>query len=97
MGEKYLASGIHVAMRFWEAVPASPASETERERDYEIVGYVIAGRAELHVEGQTVLLEPGSSYAVPRGSRHFYRVLEPLTAVEATSPPCHVHGRDKPV
>ena len=97
MGEKYLASGVHVAMRLWESVPPSGASETERERDYEIVGYVVAGRAELHVEGQMVLLEQGSSYVVPRGARHFYRVLEPLSAVEATSPAYHVHGRDKPV
>ena len=97
MGEKYLASGVHVAMRLWESVQAGTESSTERERDYEIVGYVIAGRAELHVEGQMVLLEPGNSYIVPRGARHFYRVLDPLTAVEATSPPYQVHGRDKPV
>ncbi len=97
MGEKYLASGVHVAMRLWESVQASPSSETERERDYEMIGFVIAGRAELHVEGQMVLLEQGSSYMVPRGARHFYRVLEPLTAVEVTSPAYHVHGRDKPV
>ena len=62
-----------------------------------MVGYVIAGRAELHVEGQMVLLEAGSSYVVPPGARHFFHVLDPLTAVEATSPPYHVHGRDKPV
>ena len=97
MGEKYLASGVHLAMRLWESVQASTESETERERDYEIVGYVIAGRAELHVEGQMVLLEAGSSYVVPPGARHFFHVLDPLTAVEATSPPYHVHGRDKPV
>ena len=97
MGEKYLASGVHLAMRLWESMQASTESETERERDYEVVGYVIGGRAELHVEGQMVLLEPGNSYIVPRGARHFYRVLAPLTAVEATSPPYQVHGRDKPV
>lgn len=96
-GDKYLASGVHIAMRMWEAEPPSDeraARQTETERDYEVVGYVIEGRAELHVEGQMVVLEAGSSYVVPRGARHFYRVLEPLTAVEATSPPFHVHGRD---
>ena len=94
MGEKYLASGVNLAMRFWDSVQASTESETERERDYEIVGYVIAGRAELHVEGQMVLLEAQNSYVIPRGARHFFHILDPLTAVEATSPPCHVHGRD---
>jgi hypothetical protein len=31
---------------------------------------------------------------VPAGARHSYRILEPLTAVEATAPPAQVHGRD---
>ncbi len=64
------------------------------ERDYETVGYVISGRAELDLEGQTVRLEPGDSWLVPAGARHSYRILEPLTAVEATSPPAQVRGRD---
>ena len=94
MGQKYLASGVHVAMRLWEhAEPAE--AKPEVARDYETVGYVISGRAELHVEGQTVLLEPGNSWVVPRGASHTYRILEPFTAVEATSPPAHAHGRDE--
>jgi mannose-6-phosphate isomerase-like protein (cupin superfamily) len=68
----------------------------ETEREYEVVGYVVSGRAMLHIEGQTVRLEPGTSYVVPRGARHFYHVLETFTAIEATSPPAHVHGRDAP-
>jgi quercetin dioxygenase-like cupin family protein len=80
-------------MRLWEAIePGEPKPEAERE--YETVGYVIAGRAELRIEGQTVLLEPGNSWVVPRGARHTYRVLETFTAVEATHPPAHVHDRD---
>lgn len=97
-GEKYLASGVRVAMRLWEAEQVTSeedAAHGETERDYEVVGYVISGRAQLHIEGQMVRLEPGSSYVVPRGARHYYHVLEPLTAVEATSPPSMVHGRDE--
>jgi quercetin dioxygenase-like cupin family protein len=95
-GERYLASGTRVAMRLWDAEPPTGAEKLvpDTERDYELVGYVVAGRAELHVEGQLVLLEPGSSWVVPRGARHHYVVLEPFTAIEATSPPFHVHGRD---
>jgi quercetin dioxygenase-like cupin family protein len=93
-GQKYLASGIHVSMRLYE--DEQPGHEKpETTRDYETVGYVINGRAELHIEGQMVLLEPGDSWVVPRGSRHTYKILEPFTAVEATSPPAQVHGRDK--
>jgi quercetin dioxygenase-like cupin family protein len=94
MGQKYLASGVHVAMRLWENEPAGEAKPV-RQRDYETVGYVLSGRAELHVEGQKVLLEPGDSWVVPRGARHTYRVLEPFTAVEATAPPAHAHARDR--
>ena len=94
MGQKYLASGIHVAMRLWEAEPpAEPEPPTTRA--YETVGYVIAGRAELQIEGQTVRLEPGDSWVVPKGASHTYHILEPFTAVEATAPPAHVHGRDE--
>lgn len=94
LGQKYLASGKTVSMRLWEdEQPNEPKEPTERE--YETVGYVIKGRAELHIEGQTVLLEPGDSWVVPKGSSHTYKILEPFTAVEATSPPAQVHGRDE--
>jgi quercetin dioxygenase-like cupin family protein len=94
MGQKYLASGVHVAMRLWEN--QSPNDDKEmRTRDYETVGYVISGKAELHLEGQMVVLEKGDSWVVPKGARHTYKILEPFTAVEATSPPAHAHGRDE--
>jgi quercetin dioxygenase-like cupin family protein len=94
MGQTYLASGVHVGMRLWEEVSPTD-SKPLRRRDYETVGYVLAGRAELVSEGQTVLLAPGDSWVVPRGAEHTYRILEPFTAVEATSPPAHAHGRDE--
>jgi quercetin dioxygenase-like cupin family protein len=94
LGQKYLASGVHVAMRLFEDVqPGEP--RPEHSRDYETVGYVLKGRAELHTEGQVVLLTPGDSWVVPRGARHTYKILEPFTAVEATSPPAHAHARDE--
>jgi quercetin dioxygenase-like cupin family protein len=94
MGQVYLASGKRVAMRLWRDEPPQPDKPTVR-RDYETVGYVIAGRAELTVEGQTLRLEPGDSWLVPAGAEHAYRILEPFTAVEATTPPAQVHGRDE--
>jgi len=95
MGQVYLATGVNIAMRLWENEQPGEA-KPEVRRDYETVGYVIGGRAELHIEGQMVLLEPGNSWVVPKGSSHTYRILEAFTAVEATSPPAQVHGRDDP-
>ena len=93
MGQVYLASGKRVSMRMWrEEQPETAKPATARE--YETVGYVIAGRAELELEGQKVTLEAGDSWAVPAGAKHTYRILETFTAVEATSPPAEVHGRD---
>lgn len=95
MGQKYLASGKNIAMRLWQETPvADPKPPTAR--DYETVGYVIAGRAELHLEeGQMVRLDPGDSWVVPEGASHTYKILESFTAVEATHPPAQVHGRDE--
>ncbi|MGH7232360.1 MAG: cupin domain-containing protein [Nitrospiraceae bacterium] len=93
MGQKYLVSGKSVSMRLWEEPAGGPKPPTQRE--YETVGYVIKGRAELQLEGQTILLEPGDSWAIPKGAGHSYTILEPFTAVEATSPPAQVHGRDE--
>ena len=93
MGQKYLASGVTTAMRMWDdEQPGEP--KAAEARDYETVGYVVKGRAELEIEGQKVTLEPGDSWVVNKGQRHTYRILEPFTAVEATTPPARSHGRD---
>lgn len=93
-GQRYLASGTRVSMRLWEDEQPGIEKPISR-RDYETVGYVVAGRAELEIEGQRVRLEPGDSWIVPQGTAHRYRILESFTAVEATCPPAHVHGRDE--
>ncbi|MBH8574681.1 cupin domain-containing protein [Nostocaceae cyanobacterium CENA369] len=94
LGQKYLASGKSLSMRLWEGEQPGEAKEPTA-REYETVGYVISGRAELHIEDQKILLEPGNSWVVPKGASHTYKILEPFTAVEATSPPAQVHGRDE--
>jgi mannose-6-phosphate isomerase-like protein (cupin superfamily) len=94
MGQVYLASGKRVAMRLWRDEQPG-ADKRPARREYETVGYVVAGRAELTVEGQTLRLEPGDAWLVPAGAEHAYRVLEPFTAVEATAPPAQAHGRDE--
>lgn len=95
MGQRYLASGVKVALRLWneEAPQGMPSQYTSR--DYEVVGYVIKGRAKLEVEDQTVILDAGDSWVVPAHARHRYEILDAFSAVEATAPPAHVHGRDE--
>jgi quercetin dioxygenase-like cupin family protein len=93
-GQRYLAAGVSLSMRLWEREP--PGESTDVTRDYETIGYVIAGRAELHLSGQLAVLEPGNCWVVPRGAPHRYRVLEEFTAVEATHPPAELKNRDAP-
>ena len=93
MGQKYLATGKSISMRLWEnEQPGEPKAPTTRE--YETVGYVLKGKAELHLEGQVVTLSQGNSWVVPKGASHTYKILENFSAVEATHPPAEVHGRD---
>jgi quercetin dioxygenase-like cupin family protein len=93
MGQVYLASGKRVSMRLWR--DEEPQAKGAVRRDYETVGYVIAGRAELTIQGQTIRLEPDDSWLIPAGAEHSYRIIEVFTAVEATAPPAQVHGRDE--
>jgi mannose-6-phosphate isomerase-like protein (cupin superfamily) len=85
-GEITLAAGERVAMRMWRNEEPN-ADKPSTRSEHETVGYVVSGRAELVVAGETVTLSPGDSYLVPAGAEHTYRILETFTAVEATSPP----------
>ena len=85
-GEIGLARGERIGLRMWRN--EEPNSDKPMTRsEHETVGYVVTGRAELIVGGETVTLAPGDSYLVPAGAEHTYRILETFTAVEATSPP----------
>jgi len=82
-------------MRFWES--DSPGQDKlARSRDCETAGYVVSGSAELHLEGQVAVLEPGDSWIVPAGASHSHKILEPFTAIVATSLPAEIHERDEP-
>lgn len=91
-GLVHLASAKRLAMRMWrEEQPG--VDKPAHSHEYEVVGYCIAGRARLEIEDQTITLEPGDSWMVPADAVHRYEILETFTAVEATAPPYHVHGR----
>lgn len=86
IGSKLLLSGQEIAMWFWQAMPTDEI-ETCVSQDYEVMGYVISGQAELHVDGKVIPLEPGDSWVVPTGALHSYQILKPLTAVKTSHPP----------
>ncbi len=94
MGQTYLATGKNVALRRWE----EPASEygAARCREYEIVGYVLSGVLQLDLDGEVVDLRCGDSWMIPVGASHRYRIVEPIIAIEATSPPARFNDRDDP-
>lgn len=96
MGQAYLVAGKTLSMRLWDAAESLPDEKTFRERDYETLGYVLEGRAELETDDQKIDLGPGDSWIVPAHVRHRYRVRDGFRAVEATSPPAEFHDRDKP-
>jgi quercetin dioxygenase-like cupin family protein len=51
------------------------------------VGYVISGKIELTIGGQTRVLEPGDSYAIPGGIEHSAVALEDSVLIDTFSPP----------
>ncbi len=93
MGQKYLVAGDDVALRLWQAQAPGEAGDMHA-RDYETVGYVVSGRVELNVDGNAVELAAGDSWHVPKGAPRSYRVIETLTAVEATHPAARDAGDD---
>ncbi len=95
MGQKYLVAGKSISMRLWDSEQPEDL-KPEETREYETIGYVIEGKAELHLEGQVVKLEAGDSWLVPKGASHTYKIIESFTAIEATSPPARIHERDEP-
>ena len=94
MGQKYLAKGTNVALRMWDE-DASDDPKAPASREYETVGYVISGHAELHANDSVIELQQGDSWVVPAGVAHTYKILAPFVAVEATSPPAREEGRDE--
>jgi mannose-6-phosphate isomerase-like protein (cupin superfamily) len=87
LGAINLASGQRLSMRLWR--DEEPHPKTAVRRDYETVGFVISGKAELIIAGEATLLAAGDSWVVPAGAEHTYRIVEKFTAIEATAPPTH--------
>ena len=89
-GDLLLVGGAHMSLRLWKN--EAPQEKGMSRSSYETLGYVISGRAELTIAGDTVSLEPGDSYLVPANAEHGYKIIEPFTALEAVSPAMKSQG-----
>jgi len=54
---------------------------------HEQVGYILAGRLRLTIEGESRLVEPSDSYAVPPNVSHHAQVLERAIVIDTFCPP----------
>jgi quercetin dioxygenase-like cupin family protein len=83
---KTLDKGENVALRLWSGeVPGT--KKDPHSSPYEVVGYVLQGRAEVMVGSEVHTVGVGDTYLIPRDTVHSYSFLETFSAVEAISPP----------
>ncbi|MGD1856838.1 MAG: cupin domain-containing protein [Leptolyngbyaceae cyanobacterium] len=86
-GLELFLTGQEISFWHWQAVPDHTNVDSYVSQDYEVMGYVISGQAELYVDGKVIPLKPGDSWVVPTGAPHAYRIVEPLTAIKVSHPP----------
>jgi mannose-6-phosphate isomerase-like protein (cupin superfamily) len=79
-------SGQTLSMRLWDHDTQSGIPRM-RSLDRETAGFVIAGRATLEIEGDSLPLRPGDCWLVPAGRRHCYLVEDGFRAVEISALP----------
>lgn len=51
------------------------------------VGYVVSGKVEMTIGGETRIVEAGASYAIPGGIEHSARALVDSVVIDVFSPP----------
>lgn len=81
-----LVAGEHMQMALF-TLPVGFAN-TPHQHASEQMGYVLAGRIEYVIDGETIIREVGDSYRIPSNSTHAIRVLsdEPAQLLEVFSP-----------
>lgn len=60
---------------------------TEHDHPHEQCGYVISGKYELTIKGETWILACGDSYAIPGNTPHSFRVLSAGEVIDVFTPP----------
>lgn len=63
------------------------AEVPEHTHPHDQVGYVVAGRLQFTLAGETQTIGSGDSYAVPGGVPHGARAMTDVTLIEVFAPP----------
>ncbi len=79
-----IVRGDTVTLRVWRDEEPT-TDKPEETREYETLGFIVSGKVDLTVAGNTSSLSAGDTYTVPKNAPHRYVVRERLTAVEAIS------------
>ncbi len=58
----------------------------EHDHPHEQTGYLVSGRINLIIGGNSYKVAPGDSWMIPGGVRHSAEVIEESTAIEVFSP-----------
>jgi quercetin dioxygenase-like cupin family protein len=53
------------------------------------------GKLDVTLNGETAHLGESDSWLIPAGADHRYQVIEDIVAIEATSPPARLGGKDE--
>ena len=59
----------------------------EHSHPHDQAGYVVSGRIQITIDGNSLELGPGDSYCAPPGVLHSARSLEATVVVDTFSPP----------
>ncbi len=59
---------------------------TEHKHSHEQSGYVISGKYSMTENGETYILNPGDSYAVPGNTPHSFEVIEAGEVIDVFTP-----------
>ncbi|MCD7904887.1 MAG: cupin domain-containing protein [Clostridiales bacterium] len=59
---------------------------TEHKHPHEQSGYVISGKYRMTENGETCILNPGDSYAIPGNTPHSFEVIEAGEVIDVFTP-----------
>jgi quercetin dioxygenase-like cupin family protein len=89
-----MLSGIHRrtmaitdAMMLCEILIERNAIVPDHSHENEQVGYVVYGKLELTIDGETRICDPGDSYAIPGGIVHGAKAIVDTVVIDVFSPP----------
>lgn len=87
VGVRYRTLASSLKLMVTEMLYQEHAQTTLHHHSSEQVGYVLAGRLRLRVDGQERVIGVGKSYLVPANTPHLLEALESARVIDVFSPP----------